>query len=558
MRPPYLLVVVVVVAITLSLALAPPAPRALSGPQPPSAAVRGAVHIHTRRSDGTGTVDQIAAAAARAGLSFVILTDHGDASREPAPPTYQHGVLCIDAVEISTTGGHVVALGLPRSPYPLGGEPRDVVEDIARLGGMSIAAHPTSSKAALRWRDWRVPVDGIEWLNGDSEWRDEPVVSLGRALLTYPVRQAATLAALLDRPEESLRRWDELASTRAVVALAASDAHARVGFRSEGDPVDSRVAIHIPSYEQVFRAFSISIPDLTLSHDPPADARSVLDAIKHGHVYSAIDGLAGPGYVAFEAELRGSRATAGDTLDEGGAASFHVRSNGPQDAQIVLLKDGNIVAQGSGSTLEHMSADPGVYRVEIQLANAPGRPPIPWIVSNPIYIRARLSERPPNATEAVTFTTQSQDGEAEGWHVETSASSQGAFNIVPALSGKQLSFRFALGARDTESPYVGLVMPAGAVAQADRVAFKATASRPMRVSVQLRTADGGERWKRSVYVDETPRTVTVRFDDMIPVGGSRPRPSVDRVRDVMFVIDTTNARPDANGQIWLDEIRYGR
>lgn len=80
----------------------------------------------------------------------------------------------------------------------------------------------------------------------------------------------------------------------------------------------------------------------------------------------------------------------------------------------------------------------------------------------------------------------------------------------------------------------------------------------MRVSVQLRTADGGERWKRSVYVDETPRTVTVRFDDMIPVGGSRPRPSVDRVRDVMFVIDTTNARPDANGQIWLDEIRYGR
>ena len=109
-------------------------------------AVRGAIHVHTRRSDGTGTPEEWPRPRPRAGLKFVILTDHGDGTREPARPAYRNGVLFIDAVEISTEDGHVVALGLPQTPYPLGGEARDVVEDVARLGGMSIAAHPGSPK----------------------------------------------------------------------------------------------------------------------------------------------------------------------------------------------------------------------------------------------------------------------------------------------------------------------------------------------------------------------------------------------------------------------------
>ena len=116
--------------------------------------VRGAFHVHSNRSDGSGSVEEIAAAAARADLGFVILTDHGDGTRRPEPPTYRQGVLCVDSVEISTSGGHLVAVDLPQTPYPLGGEPGDVAEDVARLGGMGIVAHPESPKPELRWRDW--------------------------------------------------------------------------------------------------------------------------------------------------------------------------------------------------------------------------------------------------------------------------------------------------------------------------------------------------------------------------------------------------------------------
>src|SRR5437773_1249271 len=133
--------------------------------------IAGLLHIHTNRSDGQSSPDEIAAAAARVGLKFLVFTDHDDATREPDPPTYRSGVLCLDGVEISTTGGHYVALDMGASPYPLAGEPRDVVEDVRRLGGFGIAAHPDSPKKELRWDDWNAAIDGLELINPDTSWR---------------------------------------------------------------------------------------------------------------------------------------------------------------------------------------------------------------------------------------------------------------------------------------------------------------------------------------------------------------------------------------------------
>ena len=149
--------------------------------------IAGAYHVHSVRSDGSGNRETIAAAAARAGLKFVIITDHGDGTRVPDAPAYIAGVLCIDAVEISTTGGHYVALGLGPAPYPLGGQAAAVVEDVARLGGFGFAAHPDSTRTELAWSDWTLPFDGIEWVNADSEWRNETRPRLARVVFDYLV-----------------------------------------------------------------------------------------------------------------------------------------------------------------------------------------------------------------------------------------------------------------------------------------------------------------------------------------------------------------------------------
>jgi len=545
------LAVLAIAAIALFIMM-PAGPRAL--PPPPAGlmpAVRGAMHVHTNRSDGTGSIDDVVRAASAAGLKFVILTDHGDATRAPDLPDYRDGVLSIDAVEISTNDGHLVALGMPKSPYPLAGEGRDVVEDIHRLGGFAIAAHPGSAKPELQWSDWTAPIDGLEWLNADSEWRDERPWTLVRALLTYPFRPPQALALLLDRPEAVIRRWDELTQQRRVVGLAAADAHARVGVRSLGEPYDSAGSLHFPSYASSFREFSIDLSSARLNGDANADGRTVIDAIRDGAFYSTIDALAGP-------------AALGVAASGSGRAHLRVDAQAPGDATITLFRDGMPVASTQGARLDHdASGQPGAYRVEVTLPGSPGTPPVPWMMSNPIYVGREAPKRdtPPQRPAPRTFMTLYDGGEARGWTIEKSAASDAAMEVIGALPGSQLLLRFALSGTSADSPYAAFVMPAGAaVAMYDRLMFSARADRPMRLSVQLRASEGGgERWHRSVYLDQTPRTVDLPFSDFRPRGTtSSALPVLSRVDAILFVIDTVNAKIGSNGQIQIDDIRLAR
>jgi len=541
----------------------PPAAVALDRGEP---LVRGALHVHTARSDGAGTVEEIAAAAARAGLAFIILTDHGDGTRLPEPPSYRSGVLCIDAVEIGTDGGHVLALGMSQAPYPLAGEPRDALEDIARLGGISIAAHPGSARPELGWREWAASFDGLEWLNADSEWRDEPWMDLGRALLVYPVRPAEALGLIFDRPEAILARWDALTRRRPVVALAAGDAHGGIPLGEVRDSSERSLAIGIPSYEQVFRALSITLVNTALTGDAAGDARRVLEAIRDGRLYSTIEALAGPARFSFTAAVGSTRAVSGATVPSGRPVTFRVESNAPPGAIVRLMRSGTLVASASAPSLVFEAPpDPAAYRVEIDLPGSPGRPRVPWLLSNPIYLRPSGRWVPPPDPRAPPeeFAPQYDDGFPIDWRIETSSHSQAALEVVGTEGGStELSMRYTLGGARSDSPYVALVMPAGPALPAyDRLMFTARAMQPMRLSVQLRVPAGteGERWQRSVYLDTNPRAVTVFFDEMTPRGRTkRWRPVLASVRDVLFVVDTVNARPGTSGRIWIDDVKYGR
>ena len=226
--------------------------------------VAGVLHIHSSHSDGRGTPGQIAHDAARAGLKFIVITDHGDATQAPEPPVYREGVLCLEGTEISTSGGHYIAIDMPASPYPLGGEARDVVDDVKRMGGFGIVAHPDSPKPELRWKEWSAPFDAIEIFNLDTSWRQRvtetswrPKAGLISRLLTYPFRPTESITSLITR-SNVLYRWDALAGRRHLVTIAGADAHAQIAWRAS-DPVSARLSVPVPSYESSFRALSVHV-----------------------------------------------------------------------------------------------------------------------------------------------------------------------------------------------------------------------------------------------------------------------------------------------------------
>ena len=95
----------------------------------------------------------------------------------------------------------------------------------------------------------------------------------------------------------------------------------------------------------------------------------------------------------------------------------------------------------------------------------------------------------------------------------------------------------------------------------DRIEFTASAASPMRLSVQFRLPGGhdGERWGHSVYLDTTPRPITVRMVDVSPQGFSAARrPVVARIKSILFVVDTLNTAPGTTGAVQLSNIRLVR
>ena len=574
MKRAAIVMAVLVAAICVLAGLTLP-PRRLALAPDADGTIPGILHIHTSRSDGRGTPDEVAAAAARAGIAFVVFTDHGDAMRTPDPPAYRSGVLCMDGVEISTGGGHYVVLDMPAAPYPLAGEPRDVVDDVRRLGGFGIAAHPDSPKQELRWSDWDAPIDGVEWINPDTSWRVHAATGwrsrfkLLEGLLHYPVRPAETLASLLTGFEDTMAHWTAIAGHRPVVGVAGADAHAKLEFVNS-DPGDNRFSIPLPNYEASFRMLSVHVtPERPLSGpagDPAADAALVMRAIRAGHLYMAVDGLASPPAFEFTATNQRGTAHQGDELGIGGPVSIHVRSNAPPGFTTIIWRGSEMLAaEPRGEITIEAGEGPAVYRAEVR-TNDPDRPRT-WLLGNAVYVRAPQPVQAPSQTP-VTLETALYDGRTDsGWHLESDPSSMASVDLGETLTGFELRYRYALGGDSAAgNQWAALVWgtPIGHapinVADFDRLTFMARAERPTRISVQLRTLEDGRAlrgWQRSVFLDTFDQEHTVDFKDLVPNVGTTPRtPVLDRVSQILFVVDTTHTRPGTAGRIWIKSAAF--
>ena len=517
--------------------------------------VAGAFHVHTSRSDGTSTIEEVAEAASTAGLGFVVVTDHGAGTRTPEAPRYHANVLVLDGIEVSTTGGHYLSVGQRQAPYPLGGEARDVAEDIARLGGFGVAAHPGSPKNSLRWQDWTTTVDGLEWLNADSAWRDESWLRLVLAMLHYPMRSPQAIAEVFDRPTELLLRWDGLTQRQRVVALACSDAH---GARVQ--------PFSFPSYEQVFRTFGIRVLlDEAWTGNAAADGAALLEGLRNGRVYTVIDALARPGRFNFFIRSADGITRSGGVVSVGGPFDVEVKADLPPGGEIRLFENGAVVRRTRFPQLSYRaSGKPSVFRAEVALPSAPGSPSVPWILGNPIYVVAgNLASKPSkretsNLSSVALFTNENEISE---WTVEHEEESLAAVDSTVSPEGRELAFRYALSDSESVDPFVALVRDGlESLGRFDRIRFRVRGDAPQRLAVQLRTGnEGAVRWRRSVYVNTETRDVTVRLQDMQSLAAKvNELFRVESRASLLFVVDTVNTAPATAGVIWLDDVRLER
>lgn len=327
--------------------------------------VHGAYHVHSRRSDGRGTDEEIASAAEAAGLSFVLLTDH-NLSRIPEP-RFVHGVLLLWGTEISTKVGHLVALGLPRA-LTLSEQEGGAVDAVQALGGQAYLAHPVQNH--WPWQDWEAAerAQGLELFSGDTALREaleRPFSRLLPALGAYLGQPLQGLYSLLeDEPTARARLLSLVRADHPMVALCGLDAHG------------------IPPYAQHFRTLQVHLGAVrALPTDAGAAARAVFEAISARGSYCGMDGLGSA--AGFSLGVRRSEA--------GGMFRVHIPAT-QAPVQVRVWGPAHVLPDGVTVSLDGV----GAVQVEVWLQ---ARDLLlrkvwkPWIVPSPFWVQAQGNAR---------------------------------------------------------------------------------------------------------------------------------------------------------------------
>ncbi len=351
-----------------------PQRRRTVGPPSGSAAIlddgyedyAGVIHIHTRYShDAHGTFEDAIRVGNAQDLNYLIFTEHN--TLQPLRDGRQgwHGaVLALIGAEVSTRGGHYLALNVTQEIDRNTLTTQQVIDEVNRQGGLGFIAHPYFKKR--RWTDWSVTgFTGIEGYNVAHDTLDENKLRL--ALWTIASPTEPFYASILTRPYDPLATWDTLITRHGrVVGIGSSDAHEFHAF-----------GVKFAPYEIMFRLSRTHL----LIPSTPLTAEAVYDALREGHAYFSIELLAqARGFMFCAAVGEQVLGIMGDTVPL--QSDLRLTVSLPTSAHLTLFKDGQRVATTFSYQWDVPVTEPGVYRLE---AMREGKP---WIFSNPIYVRA--------------------------------------------------------------------------------------------------------------------------------------------------------------------------
>ena len=330
------------------------------------------------------------------------------------------------------------------------------------------------------------------------------------------------------------------------------------GSASGSGPIRTASAIHVPlpGYEASFRAFSNHVVlDAPLSGDAAADAPRVLDAIRQRPRLhrDRRAGHAGQPVVHGDERIAHRRRSASDLRDRRRRADCARRSNAPPGTTLVLLRNGQRVHEVTDGALEmNGGTDAGVYRVEAYTPDAPGGPPVPWIVSNPIY--AGLTRHAPPEADRCRAACRAfrrapprppaESGPRRSSSVVEPAPLRSAARTLAGDPRDQLDVR--AGAGDCRP---AVCRDRGPDCRRPRgVRSRAVQGVVVGADARLGATARAGRQHRAVGNDVLCRYRAapgrLPFATFMPIGAtSSARPPLDRVDSLLFVVDTLNTLP---------------
>ena len=239
----------------------------------------GAIHIHTKYSDGTGDISSITKAAKKTNLDFIIITDHNSFDINEG---IYNGVYVIKGEEITPVkNNHYLALGINKIIEP-SNDVQTNIDNVRKQGGFGYAAHPNESRSRknkwkpIIWENKNVVPDGIEIWNWFSNWADNlDDRNIFKLSYSYFCKNKITT----NPDTETLNWWDELnqKSSKIIPAIGGVDAHALKIYKYI-------LPFTVFPYKTCFKTITnVILLKEPLSKDFLTAKNQILTAIKHGN-----------------------------------------------------------------------------------------------------------------------------------------------------------------------------------------------------------------------------------------------------------------------------------
>ena len=363
---------------------------------PPYPLVRGTFHMHSRLShDSKGTPEEIVAAAKATGTRIVGMTEH------PSDKA--------DVIAENLKGWHdgVYFLAGIEKNHALFWPGRDGEPDVRMI------SHPEEVPDI-----GRSGFVGMEIYNTHTDAKDEPIKRLVSALiLNLPAAKKHPVAAFesfFDYPAEFLARYDRFTLEAPFGGVAANDSHQNQGFKvfalpeggveirdatddvvwkNDGAPGKMLLAAlgqtKAPDKINLVAEVLLDPYEVSMRHVGSylqineINERTVRGALRDGRIVLAFENIAPLKGFGFWAESNDKPVgTVGDHVSP--HPGLRLRASLPLEAEIRIIRDGELLSTTQGNKADLQNLKPGVYRLEAWLPLAGELRP--WVITNPIYL----------------------------------------------------------------------------------------------------------------------------------------------------------------------------
>lgn len=347
---------------------------------------KGIIHAHTNLGGhSTATFDELIGAAASNELDFVVMTEHFSQNYDTSALTlngFYGKTLFVGGNEVDTASvDRFLMIPGGADAYNLAFDKTEqFLEKVHSQNRIALITYPE------RFKTWDANFDGIEVFSLHTNAKKmNPVIFPLDALWSYGKYPKQLLAKYFVRPDANLQKYDEISADRKITLFSGTDAHSNIGFHLFGDDAGNKlINLKLDDYATIF---GLTRAHILLAKDKQFTRENLIEAIKNGNLFVGIDVLGDTSGFSFTAETSAETKIQGDEIALQNVVKL--KSSAPQIVRFVIFKNGaKVFEEGGKSEIVFEAKEKGAYRVEVYLDEL-GSPfdKMPWIFSNPIYIR---------------------------------------------------------------------------------------------------------------------------------------------------------------------------